>query len=298
MANNDILIIINPCSGKGKGKKIAPKLKKMYESAGFGVKLLYTEKSGDATLFAAAATQEIIVAVGGDGTLNETITGLMQQDKKIKLGYIPLGSTNDFAKSMGIPFKWKKAAKNIIDGEEKIIDICKFNDSYFAYVAAYGIFAETSCSVSQKLKNRLGHAAYILFGVKEVFRKNNYDVHIELDDGKEINDKYAFLGFGNTKSIGGLLKFKDSVVEMRDGLFEVLLVKHPKSLWQLSRMLKKFSKSEWSGDGLELYHTKSVKIYNQTKMLWSLDGEKQMLEGDAEVSIIPDAITILTKREK
>lgn len=294
--SNSILVIVNPCSGKGKGAKIAPKVKKMFADNGFQVDILFTQKQGDATEYAKNATSKVVVAIGGDGTLNETITGLMQNDNKLTLGYIPLGSTNDFAKSMGIPFCWKSAAKAIITGEERVIDVCRFNEKYFSYVAAYGMFAETSCSVNQKLKNKLGHMAYLLLGVKEVFRKNKFDIDIEVD-GKRISGTYAFLGFGNTKSIGGLLKFKDTIVQMRDGLFEVFLVKYPKSLWQLSRMLKKFYKSEWVGDGLELYHAKEVKVYNNGSMLWSLDGEKNILKENASITIVPDAIKILIRKK-
>lgn len=289
-----VFIIANPCSGRGKGVKIAPKVKKLFEKNGAEVDLKYTRAKFDAVELAKNASADLIVCIGGDGTLNETISGLVNVGSNIPLGYIPLGSTNDFAKSMGLSFKWKRATLDIIEGAEKQIDVCRFNEKYFAYVAAHGIFAETSCSVNQKLKNVFGRFAYILFGIKEVFRKNNYPVKIEID-GKLIDDSYAFVGFGNTKSIGGILKFKDTIVQMSDGLFEVFLVKYPKNLWQLSRMFKSFYKSEWIAEGLELYHAKEVRVYNSEKLLWSLDGEKVVLEEDAIVSIVPNAVKIVVK---
>lgn len=292
MERGKLVIIANPCSGKGKAKKIAPKALKEFWAVGYDASLMFTERRGDAEHFAMETDAKIVVAIGGDGTLNETISGVAKNpEKEISLGYIPMGSTNDFARSVGIPTKWKKCVEVIADGNSKKIDICKFNERYFSYVAAYGMFAETSCSVSQKLKNKIGHLAYILLGVKEVFRKNNYPVRIEVD-GNLIEDTYAFVGFGNTKSIGGILKFKDEYVEMSDGLFEVLLVKYPKSLWQLSRMIKRFNKSEWQGDGLEMLHAKKVKLYVDKQMLWSLDGEKYMLDKDSEIEVIPQAIQI------
>ena len=296
MGRGNLLIIANPCSGKGKARKIAPKVASVLADAGYAVNLKFTERRGDAQYFASEMGYETIVAIGGDGTLNEVVTGMVVTGKKdVSLGYIPLGSTNDFGRSVGIPKNWKKATKLIVDGVDKGIDICKFNDDYFAYVAAYGMFAKTSCSVSQKLKNKLGHFAYLLLGVKEVFRKNNYHVKIEVD-GRLIDDTYAFLGFGNTKSIGGILKFKDDVVEMSDGLFEVLLVKYPKSLWQLSKMLRRFNRSEWQGDGLEMIHAKKAKVFVEKEMLWSLDGEKRMLKSDFEVENIPQAIKLKVKK--
>lgn len=290
-----LLIIANPCSGKGKALKIAPKVKRILMDAGYDVDLVFTRCSGDAIELASIKPHKTIVAIGGDGTLNEVISGIMKSARvDVAVGYIPLGSTNDFARSVGIPRKWRKAAQCIAIGVERAVDICKFGDRYFSYVAAHGIFAETSCSVSQKLKNKIGHLAYILFGVKEVFRKNNYPIKIEID-GRLIEDSYAFLGIGNTKSIGGILKFDDDSANISDGLFEVLMFKYPKNLWQLSRMLKKVSRSDWQGDGLEMYHARKAKIYPKQEMLWSLDGEKLILDKESEIEIIPNAIKIKVK---
>lgn len=296
MNKGTLLIISNPCAGKGLAKKITPKVEKILQNAGYLVNTLYTEKRGDAATFASVMGYNTIVAIGGDGTLNETISGIVGTGlSDVTLGYIPLGSTNDFGRSIGISKNWKKAVDVIVNGEPQLLDVCKFNDKFFAYVAAHGIFAKTSCAVSQKLKNKVGRLAYFLLGVKEVFQKVNYPIKIEID-GRLIEDTYAFLGFGNTRSIGGILKFKDSVANLTDGSFEVLLVKYPKNLWQLSRMLKKFNKSEWQGDGLELYHAKTAKIYPKDRMLWSLDGEKLIVEEESEVSIVPSAIRLLVEK--
>ena len=145
MNKKNVLIIANPCSGKGKSKRIAPKVLDSLVDAGYNVSLTYTQKRGDATNLAAQLGFDLIVAIGGDGTLNETIGGIVGAgNKDVELGYIPMGSTNDFARSMELPTKWKKAVDVIINGTDKQIDICKFNDRFFSYVAAHGIFAETS----------------------------------------------------------------------------------------------------------------------------------------------------------
>lgn len=296
MSKQRVLVIINPCSGKGKANKILPSVINRLIEKDYSVDVSYTSKSKDATQFAKKDGYNLIVLMGGDGTLNEAISGLIDSKncENVVLGYIPMGSTNDFARSMGIPRKWKKALDVITDGDDQKIDICKFNEKYFCYVAAHGIFAETSCSISQKIKNKLGHLAYLLFGVKEVFRKNRYPIKIEVD-GKTVEGEYAFLGFGNTKSIGGLLKFKDSLVELSDGLFEVLLVKYPKSLGQLTRVIGKLSKSDWQGEGLDLIHTDQVKVYPQEKMLWSLDGERYEIEDEVSIEILKQIIQIKVK---
>ena len=288
-----LLIIANPCSGKGKAKKLAPKIAKRFSEYGYDVNLMYTNMRGDAKDFASAEDYSMVVAIGGDGTLNETINGVMASGKNTNslVGYIPMGSTNDFASSMKIPTKWKKAVDVIANGKDLCIDIARFNDRYFTYVAGYGMFTQTSCTASQKLKNKLGHFACLLLGVKEVFKKNNYPIKIEVD-GELVEGEYAFLGFGNTKSIGGVLKFKDDIVEISDGKFEVLLVKYPKNLWHLSRMLKKFMKSDWQGDGLTMLHGSKAKIFTDKEMLWSLDGEKLIINEDAEIEMINKAIKI------
>lgn len=291
MEKSKVLIIANPCSGKGKCQKIAPKVQKELESNGYEVSLLFTQKQGDAKSFAASSTEGLIICIGGDGTLNESINGLVNSKSEASVGFIPLGSTNDFGSSLGISKNWKKALKSIINGKDRELDLCKFGDRYFTYVAAHGMFAKTSCTTSQKLKNKIGHLAYLFLGVKEVFRKNVYHIKMSVGD-KAIDGEYAFVGFGNTKSIGGLLKFQDDIVQMSDGLFEVLLVKYPKSLWQLSRMLKRLYHGQWAGDGLEMYHTSRVELFADKEMLWSLDGEVHVVNEDTIIQVVPSAIKI------
>ena len=293
MKNQNVLIIANPCSGKGKARKIAPKVAAMIAEAGGKVSLMFTEAQGNARLFAAECECDVIVVIGGDGTLNEVVSGVVSARRSdVNIGYVPMGSTNDFARSLKISRKWKKAVKSIIVGGPKAIDVCKFNDDYFTYAAAYGIFAETSCSVNQRFKNRFGFMAYVIRAAREVFRKNNFHVKLEVD-GRVVDDYYALCGFTNTRSLGRVLKFKDSIVAMDDGVFEILLVKKPKNLWQLMRMLSKLSKSEWCGDGLEMIHAGKAKVIVEDEMLWSLDGEKRMLKSDIEIKNLHKAINII-----
>ena len=296
MKKNNLQIIANPCSGKGKTRKIAPKVAGVLANAEYCVTLKFTHSKGEAREFAKEDGFDCVVVIGGDGTLNEVVSGLIESGRKdVVLGYIPMGSTNDFARSLKIPCNWKRALKVILNRKEREIDVCKFNNDYFTYVAAHGIFAETSCSVNQKFKNRFGYLAYLLQGAKEVFRKNDYHIKLEVD-GRVIDDHYALVGFGNTRSLGGILKFKDDVVEMGDGLFEILLVKNPKSIWQLSRMLKRFKKSDWKGDGLEMLHASQAKVFvSNDEMLWSLDGEKHIVKEDVEIKNLHNAIRLIVE---
>ena len=293
MEKTNLVIIANPCAGKGKARRIAPKVASVLAQANYCVTLKFTQAKGDAREFAKSDDFDVVVVVGGDGTLNEVVSGLIEGGRvDVSLGYIPMGRTNDFARSLKIPRKWKKSLKIILNRNEEYIDICKFNENYFAYVAAYGIFAETSCSVNQKAKNLFGYLAYLIRGAREVFRKNNYHIKLEVD-GRVIDDYYALLGFGNTRSLGGIVKFKDSVVEMGDGLFEILLVKNPKSIWQLSRMINRFARSDWQGDGLEMIHANKAKVYIENEMLWSLDGEKHIITEDIEIKNLHNAVRLI-----
>ena len=296
MKEKNLVIIANPCAGREKARRIAPKVAGMLAEVGCKVTLKFTQAKGDAREFAKEKGFDVVVVIGGDGTLNEVVSGLIDsQNNDVEVGYIPMGSTNDFARSLKISRHWRRALKTIISGEAQFIDICRFNDDYFAYVAAHGIFAETSCSVKQKFKNLFGYLAYLIRGAGEVFRKNNYHIKLELEN-RTIDDNYALLAFGNTRSLGGILKFKDDVVAMSDGLFEILLVKNPKSFWQLSRMLKRFAKSDWMGDGLEMIQASKAKVLVEKEMLWSLDGEKYMMNENIEVENLHNVVKLIVKQ--
>lgn len=299
MGNKKGLIIVNPCSGKGKAKKCAPKIKTLFENANYQMELYYTQSQGDAERKTAQTSGiELVVCVGGDGTLNEVVNGLMQNKNKISVGYIPMGSTNDFATSIGIPKNYKKAVKFILDGQDKALDICKFNDRYLTYVSACGLFTETSCSTSQKIKNKLGRFAYFLFGIKELF--NHKKTHLKIEVNNEIiEDDFLFVAIGNTRQIGGVLKFKGNIVQLTDGYFELLLIKYPQNIFQLSKAVKMYNRKLWDTDTLRMIHAKELTIYDEENVLWTLDGEKYLGESkEHKVELIPKALTIRIARDE
>lgn len=293
------LLIINPCSGKGKAKKCAQKIKTLFGKSGYDMELVFTSKRGDAEKLAKEASGvDIIVCVGGDGTLNEIVNGLMANENKIPVGYIPMGSTNDFASSIGIPKNYKKAVKFIVSGKDKELDICKFNNRYLAYVGAAGLFTETSCSTSQKIKNRLGRFAYFLFGIKELFNKKKVHLKFKIEN-EIIEDDFLFVAIGNTRQIGGVLKFKGNVVQLTDGFFELLLIKYPKNIFQLSRAVKLYNRKLWDTETLRMIHAKEVTVYDEDNVLWTLDGEKYLgKEKEHRVKLVPKALTIRIAKDE
>lgn len=294
-----IKLIINPNSGKGKAREITEKIKERFEKEGFCVDLRLTEKRGDAEQWAFDDDgEELVSCVGGDGTLHETVNGLMKRERKVPVGYIPMGSVNDFARSAQIPRKWKRAVDNIINGEDAFIDVGKFNNEYFTYVAAAGIFTKMAYSTSQKLKNKLGKAAYLLLGIKDLFEYRK--MHLKIDvDGTIYEDDFLFVGISNTKSIGSIVKFKGSFVQLNDGNLEVMLIKYSRNLFELAKGVHYYSRKRWNTDIFKFIHGKSIKVYDRNNVVWTLDGESSDASGDVgritEIEIIEKGLKIRTK---
>lgn len=274
MEKRKLLLIINPRSGKEKASKLRDDIIRRFEDANFSVQLMETQKKGDAVDFAKMATSnQLVVCVGGDGTLHEVLNGIMQSGNGATLGYIPMGSVNDFALSVGIPKNYKKAINCIVNGTEQNIDVCKFNDEYFSYIAAAGLFTKASYSTSQKLKNKIGKIAYLLFGIKELFEYRKMHLKIEAD-GIEYDDDFLIVSLTNSHSVAGLVKFNNGFVKLNDGKMELMMLKYPKHFFQLVKAVKIFNKKNWNSDILQFIHAKEVKIYDRNKVMWSLDGEE------------------------
>ena len=249
---------------------------KTLQSYGMYVTVAVTERRGHATELAANANKnghEMVICFGGDGTLNETISGLMNSGSKIPFGYIPAGSTNDFATSMKMPTVPSKAAARIALGDAKPIDIGCFNgERYFTYVAAFGIFTATSYSVPQEVKNVFGHLAYILGGVKEIGNLRSYKVKIVTED-RVIEDEFLFGAIANSTSVAGIVKLDDSLVDISDGKFEVALIKKPKNLNELNKIVYSLTSSKFENGGIEFYKASMVTAFCEEEMDWTLDGE-------------------------
>lgn len=273
---NKVLLIVNPVAGKMKAKTTLLDVVSVLQGDDKEVTVYITHKRGDATIKASQAKQEgfdKIVCFGGDGTLNETISGLMISGSDIPLGYIPAGSTNDFATSMKLPSVPKKAATLVENGTASPIDIgCFDGDKYFTYVAAFGIFTAASYSVTQDMKNIFGHMAYILGGVKEIGNIRSYKVKITLGD-KIIEDEYMFGAIANSTSVAGIVKLDESLVDMSDGLFEVGLIKKPKTIAELNKILTALTTSKYENGGIEFYKASEVVVESEDGLDWTLDGE-------------------------
>ncbi len=271
-----ILLIVNPCSGKKKVNRNLTEVIDILNRGGFDVSVFITAKRGDATELAKTRAGEfdMLVCAGGDGTFNELISGLMQSEHQCPVGYIPSGSTNDFANSLRLAKDFKQAALDLVQGSPTSLDLGRFNDRYFTYIASFGIFTRTSYATSQSLKNALGHFAYLLSGIKEITSLRSYHLRFTLEDGRVFEDDYIFGAVSNTTSVAGILTLSPELVDLRDGKFELLLVRKPRTALELSDCVLSLTTQKYDTPMLTLVSTTRVEVEGAQDLSWSLDGEE------------------------
>ena len=255
---------------------------------------MFTQKRGDATEFAKSCPKDFdaVVCAGGDGTLNEVISGLMQNPHRHILGYIPVGTTNDLAKSLGLAKSPIQAARDIINGSPKSIDIGLFGDRYFNYIASFGAFTEASYNATQEAKNVLGHFAYILEGIMSVANIRPYNAKFTFND-TVVEGEFIFAAISNTTSVGGVLKLKDALVALNDGEFELLLVRRPNDIVQLNKIVGDIVSQKFEGDMVNLYHASEITVECDEDIDWTLDGECEHAGKRAHIKNVPSAIHLI-----
>ena len=238
------------------------------------------------TLVVEATTDQL----GGDGTLNETINGLNGLKSCPPVAYLPAGTTNDFAKSLGLSTDVSRALNDIFNGKKQKLDIGKMNGRCFVYVASFGFLSESSYLTPAWLKKRIGRAAYILEGTREIPFTKSYHMKV-FDDGKKVCEgDYVFGAVSNSTCIGGLLHYGGSEVDLSDGLHEVILVEKPASPRRLINIFRALKNKRFDYDGITLFHSKHVRFECDEKISWSLDGEKRDPGKTVEIENIPSAI--------
>lgn len=271
----NMLFIVNPRSGREQIRSKLLDILDLFAKAGYTIQVYITQNPKDATnaVRQYGAEKDLIVCSGGDGTLNEVVSGLVEMKDPPFFGYIPAGSTNDYASSLQIPKSIMEAAENVLSGEPYSIDIGHFcQDRYFVYIAAFGAFTEVSYQTSQDKKNLLGHQAYVLEGVKSLAALKTYRMKVEWED-QVLEEDFVFGMVTNTISVGGFKGLVTQSVALNDGEFEVLLIRRPRTPLDLSNIVSYMFLKEEPNDYVFKFKAKKLTITAQAPVDWVLDGE-------------------------
>lgn len=270
-----MLFIFNPRSGKSQIRNKLMNILDLFTKAGYEIMVHVTQGPRDAVEAAAfyGSQMDLVVCSGGDGTLNETISGIMQLENPPDLGYIPAGSTNDFASSLRISKNMVSAARDVVEGKPFPIDIGSFcGDMYFVYIAAFGAFTEISYLTPQDKKNVLGHQAYMLEGVKSLASIKSYAMRLECEE-VTLEGRFIFGMVTNTISVGGFKGLVTQNVALDDGEFEVLLIRTPKTPLDLSNIINYMFLKEEPNEYVHKFRTRALKVIPEEPVDWVLDGE-------------------------
>lgn len=293
-----LLLIINPCAGQRKAKKYLCDIINLFNRAGFSVLVHITADSGDAETAAMryASQIDLVVCCGGDGTFNETLSGILKSSADLPIGYIPAGSTNDFASSFQLSSNPLQAARDIIDGKPMPLDVGLFAERYFSYIASFGAFTKTSYSTPQELKNLLGHAAYVLNGIQELSQLKSYPLRFELPNETLEESKYIFGAISNSTSVGGILTLAKDKVDLCDGKLELLLIRAPRNIGELSECVQALNRQDYNCGMLTFRSIEWAKVTAPAEMAWTLDGEREKGHSLIEIKCLPHAARIYRNR--
>ena len=274
MTQKKLLMIVNPSAGRSKSRGPLFDAAAILSQAGYLISIHNTVCAGDAAETAAREGEhyDVIVAVGGDGTLNEVVSGVLRLEHPPALGYLAQGSTNDFASSLHISNKPAAAAAAIAQATPRQLDIGQWNGRHFVYVASFGAFTRSSYAAPQAAKNALGHFAYILEGMKDLNTLRPYQVRLTAD-GEVLDGAYLFRAVCNSTPIGGLMKLDPARVVLDDGKFEMLLIPNPKTAQDLQNLVLALLDQHYDREGLVFRHVSSIHLETEQDLPWSLDGE-------------------------
>ena len=289
-----VLFIYNPQSGV-KNMEVKNEIMEYIDSSTHEC-ILFESKPGYGAFEYLMDTQEkydVIVSMGGDGTISKTVDGMMKAGIDAKLVVVPQGSTNEYAQSLGVDFTSLQDSFSLIDnGVVKEVDVGKINDKYFVYVTGFGNFTSVSYETPQKWKNVLGHFAYWIYGAFKLRVLRNYEYSV-IADGETFHDNYLFGLISNAYQFGRVFKYDESEVSLDDGYFEVILVKRPKSAKRFIKILKGMLVHDYSDDMFVLLKVKSLKMESKKHHSWNLDGEFGGKHDLVEIEVLEKKLKVL-----
>ncbi|MCI9217173.1 YegS/Rv2252/BmrU family lipid kinase [Lachnospiraceae bacterium 42-17] len=294
-----LLFIYNPHAGKELLRPKVSDIVDIFVKAGYEVTIYPTQAYRDAHKKIReydAKTYDLVVCSGGDGTIDEVVSGMMKRKERNPIGYIPTGTTNDFANSLHIPKGLLKAADNAVNGTVFSCDVGRFNDDTFVYIAAFGLFTDVSYETDQTMKNVLGHLAYILEGAKRIFSVPSYRVKV-CHDGEEFEDEFIFGMVTNSRSVGGFRSMVGKQVVFDDGLFEVTLIKKPGNPIELQEIIAALLIEQIDTKYMYTFKTGYVTFESLEEIPWTLDGEFGGEHDYVEVENLKQQLEIMVPKE-
>lgn len=293
-----LIFIFNPKAGKGKIKSSLTDIIDIFNKGGYEVIIRATQCTRDAYEQAKlyADQVDLVVCSGGDGTLDEVVTGLMERNSSVPIGYIPAGSTNDFANSLHISKNMLQAATDVVEGTPHVFDVGWFNKDYFVYIAAFGLFTDVSYETNQDMKNILGHAAYILEGTQRLFNIKSYHLQIECDE-EAFEGEFIFGMISNTTSVGGFKGLTGPDVMLDDGVFEVMLIKRPKNILELNEIIASLVGTSET-KMIQTFKTSSLSIKCEEDISWTLDGEFGGQHRNVEIKNLKNIVEIMLHKNE
>lgn len=290
-----LLFVFNPHSGKAMIKNRLLDIIQSFVNEGYRVETYPTKGRADATrvINERGAEFDRIVVSGGDGTLNESISGLLNLDKKPCIGYIPTGTTNDFASNLKIPKDMKKAANIAVEGNPFDCDVGKFNDRNFLYVAAFGAFTDVAYETPQVNKNILGQLAYFFEGIKKLYNIKSYKLKLKVN-GEEISGDYIFGMASNSNYVAGMKADSKLHAALNDGLFEILLVKNPANIIEFQALISDLMMQNITTERFTVLKTNKASFEFEDDVAWTLDGEYGGTVKTADISLEEKAVRFIT----
>ena len=271
-----LLFVLNPQAGQRRANRFMPDMIRLFIEAGYVVEPYVTGASGEATEVIARCPRkyDLVVCAGGDGTLNETISGMMAAGLDCPVGYVPCGTTNDYASSIGLSSDVMQATRDILSGRAQTVDVGIFNGRSFVYTATCGAFAKASYTTPQVAKNVLGHAAYVIEGMRDLTAIKPVHMRVRADD-LALEDDFIFCSVTNSTTVGGILQLDAQLVALNDGRFEVTMVRNPVNPAQLSSIIVGLTTQSVPNDMIHFFSAKRVSIECDTPVEWTLDGERE-----------------------
>ncbi|MCI8556383.1 MAG: YegS/Rv2252/BmrU family lipid kinase [Lachnospiraceae bacterium] len=293
-----LYFIYNPHAGKEHIKGKLYGILQVMADAGYELTVYPTKGAQDAVdqLIQMPEGYDLVVCSGGDGTLDEVVTGMMQREEKLPIGYIPAGTCNDFARSLKIPVNMAEAAQIAVQGQNFLCDVGSFNDKHFIYIAAFGIFTDVSYSTKQEVKNVLGQMAYILEGMKSIYNVKSYQLKVTSEEMSFEGD-FLFGMVTNSKSVGGFKGIVGKDVVFDDGVYEVTFIRRPRNPMELQEILAALLVKEIDSKYMYSFRSARIEVEAQEPIPWTLDGEFGGEHAHAVISNNPRAVEIRVTEE-